>query len=101
MIEVIFSKYTSGTLSTKTFKYILSLFFSGDAKMAELGLTDEIVERLRNVDRELHLIMEELEVKENKKTLSLSELNEIMERDRILDIDSTELIRGMRDREYA
>ena len=60
-----------------------------------------IAERLRNVDKELHSIMDELEVKEHKKALSLSELNELMERDRISDLDSTKLIRGMRDREYA
>ena len=59
-----------------------------------------IVERLKNVDKELHSIMEELEVKKHKKSLSLSELNRLMEKDRVLDVDSTKLIREMRDREY-
>jgi len=73
-----------------------------------------IMEKLRNVDKELHSIMEELEpkrpskslkeireeFKKHAKSLSLSELNKIMERDRISDEDSTELIRKMRDREY-
>ena len=59
-----------------------------------------IAERLRNVDKELHSIMDELEVKEHRKVLSLSELTKLMEKARISDEDSTELIRKMRDREY-
>ena len=59
-----------------------------------------IVERLKNVDRELHSIMEELEPKKHRKVLSLSELTKRMEEARISDEDSTELIRSMRDREY-
>ena len=59
-----------------------------------------IIKRLAKVDKELHSIMEELEVKKHKKSLSLSELNRLMEKDRVLDVDSTKLIREMRDREY-
>ncbi|MEK6887969.1 MAG: hypothetical protein AABX14_03435 [Candidatus Aenigmatarchaeota archaeon] len=59
-----------------------------------------IVKRLRNVDRELHSIMEELEPKKQKRVLSLSELTKSMEKARISDVDSTKLIREMRDREY-
>ena len=59
-----------------------------------------IVKRLKNVDKELHLIMEELMVKGHKKSLSLLELNKLMEKDRILNVDSTKLIREMRDKEY-
>ena len=73
-----------------------------------------IMKKLRSVDRELHSIMEELEPKRPSKSLkeireefskhtqslSLSELNKIMERDRISDEDSTVLIRKMRDRKY-
>ncbi len=58
-----------------------------------------LVKRLMNVDRELHSLIFELKSKKHKK-LSLSELNKLMKKDRILDIDSTKLIREMRDREY-
>ena len=60
-----------------------------------------IVKKLRSVDKEIHSIMEELGVKKHAKSLSLSELNKLMEKDRILDVDSTELIREMREREYS
>ncbi len=59
-----------------------------------------ILERLVNVDRELHLIIDELRTKEHKKSLSLSELNKLMEKEVILDVDPTKLIREMRDKEY-
>jgi hypothetical protein len=59
-----------------------------------------IVKRLVDVDKELHSIIEELSINRHNKSLSLSELNKLMEKDRILDIDSTELIREMRDRAY-
>lgn len=59
-----------------------------------------IAEKLRNVDKELHSIMEELDPKKHRKVLSLSELTKLMEKARISDEDSTELIRKMRDREY-
>ena len=59
-----------------------------------------IAEKLRNVDKELHSIMDELEPKKHRKALSLSELTKLMEKARISDEDSTELIRKMRDREY-
>lgn len=57
------------------------------------------MEKLKNVDKELHLIMEELEPKKHRKVLSLSELTKLMEKARISDVDSTKLIRKMRDRE--
>ena len=60
-----------------------------------------IIEKLRNVDRELHSIMEELEPKKHRKALPLSELTKLMEESRISDEDSTEMIRKMRDREYS
>ena len=73
-----------------------------------------IVKRLKDVDRELHSIMDELEPKssvmsleelreamnKSAKSLSLSELNKVMERDRLSEEDSTKLIRKMRDRKY-
>jgi len=73
-----------------------------------------IVKRLKDVDRALHSIMDELEPKssvmsleelreamnKSAKSLSLSELNKVMERDRLSEEDSTKLIRKMRDRKY-
>ena len=60
-----------------------------------------IMEKLKGVDRELHSIIDELGAeKEHSESLSLSELNKIMERDRVSNEDSTELIRKMRDKEY-
>ena len=61
-----------------------------------------LVKRLENVDREIHLIIEglRLSTKKHKKVASLEELNKLMEEDRILDVDSTELVREMRDKEY-
>ncbi|MDP3027462.1 MAG: hypothetical protein Q8N63_07165 [Nanoarchaeota archaeon] len=58
-----------------------------------------VVKRLLNVDVELHSLIAELRVKKHNK-LSLSKLNPLMEKDRISDIDSTRLIRQMRDKEY-
>ena len=59
-----------------------------------------IIEKLRNVDRELHSIMEELKPKKHRKALPLSELTKLMGEARISDEDSTKLIRKMRDRKY-
>lgn len=58
-----------------------------------------IVKRLERVDRELHSVIDELRFGKHR-TLPLSELNKYMEKDRISDVDSTKLIREMRDREY-
>jgi len=68
----------------------------------EMGIGMEnalIVKRLESVDRELHALIDELRFGKHR-TLSLSELNKCMEKDRISDVDSTKLIREMRDREY-
>jgi len=62
-----------------------------------------IIERLKDVDKELHSIMDELEPKKSKpkkSELSLEELRELVSKDVKLDIDPTKLIRQMRDREY-
>jgi len=59
-----------------------------------------IAQKLRDVDRELHLLIEELTSKEDKEVLSLEELQKVMQESRISDEDSTELIRKMRDKEY-
>jgi len=62
-----------------------------------------IVQKLKNVDRELHILIDELDSKEKqeeKEVLSLEELQKVMQESRISDEDSTELIRKMRDREY-
>ena len=60
-----------------------------------------IIGRLMNPDRELHSIIGELKGVKGHEKLSLSELNKIMEKDRILAADSTKLIREMRDKEYG
>jgi len=44
--------------------------------------------------------MEELKSEKPRKSLSLAELNKLMEKDRIPDVDTTKLIREMRDKEY-
>ena len=59
-----------------------------------------ILKRLELVDKELHSLMDELKPK-SRKSLSLSELNECMEKDRISDEDSTTILRKMRDRNYS
>jgi hypothetical protein len=59
-----------------------------------------ILKRLEIVDKELHSLMDELKPK-GRKSLSLSELNECMEKDRISDEDSTNILRKMRDRKYS
>jgi hypothetical protein len=66
------------------------------ASMRELS----ILKRLEIVDKELHSLMDELKPK-GRKSLSLSELNECMEKDRISDEDSTNILRKMRDRKYS
>ncbi|MFH0862758.1 MAG: hypothetical protein V1875_07000 [Candidatus Altiarchaeota archaeon] len=59
-----------------------------------------IFDKLLDVDRRLHSIMEELNVKK-RKALPLSELNRLMGDARLTDEDSSEIIRKMRDREYG
>jgi len=57
-----------------------------------------ILERLVNVDRELHSIIDELKPKKPK--MSLEELTELFSSSVKSDEDPTELIRKMRDKEY-
>ena len=60
-----------------------------------------LTKRLEKVDKELHLIIAELKNNKSiKKLISLEELNKLMEKERVLDIDTTKLIREMRDKEY-
>ncbi|MEK6888438.1 MAG: hypothetical protein AABX14_05840 [Candidatus Aenigmatarchaeota archaeon] len=63
-------------------------------------MAQSIMKKLETIDRELHLIISELK-SEKPKSMKLSELNKLMEKDRILDIDSTKLIREMREKEYG
>ena len=63
-------------------------------------MEEAFVKRLLNVDRELHLLIEELSSEKQEEELSLEQLNEIMQKDRISDEDSTLLIRQMREKEY-
>tara|TARA_Y100000034_G_C6852327_1_gene386793 strand:+ start:917 stop:1084 length:168 start_codon:yes stop_codon:yes gene_type:complete len=46
-----------------------------------------VLQRLRNVDRELHSLIDELDSKKEQEMLSLDELNRRMQRDRISDED--------------
>ena len=59
-----------------------------------------IVKRLMKVDKELHLLIEELKSKSEPK-MSLDELRELFNSQVISDEDPTELIRKMRDKEYG
>ena len=59
-----------------------------------------VVKKLENIDRELHSLIGELKTKEPKKSMSLAELNKLMEKDRVLDVDTTKLVMEMRDKEY-
>ena len=63
-------------------------------------MEETFVKRLLNVDRELHLLIEELSSEKQQEELSLEELRELFSKDIISDEDPTELIRQMRDREY-
>ena len=65
-------------------------------------MEEAFVKRLLNVDRELHLLIEELssEKQEEQEELSLEELRELFRKDNISDEDPTGLIRQMRDKEY-
>ena len=59
-----------------------------------------LTKRLEKVDKELHLIIAELKNdKSIKKPMSLDDLNKLMEKEMVLDIDTTKLIREMRDKE--
>ncbi len=57
-----------------------------------------IMERLMNVDRELHSIMAELNTEKPK--MSLREIQQLMKSSVKRDIDTTKLIRKMRDKKY-
>lgn len=57
-----------------------------------------IIKRLKNVDKELHSIMEELKPKRH--TMSLEELREAFSKSVRSYMDPTKLIRKMRDRKY-
>lgn len=59
-----------------------------------------VMKKLESIDRELHSLMEGLKIGRHK-TPSLSELNRLMESDRVSDEDSTKLIRKMRSRKYG
>ena len=56
------------------------------------------MERLMNVDRELHSIMAELNTEKPK--MSLREIQQLMKSSVKRDIDTTKLIRKMRDKKY-
>lgn len=59
-----------------------------------------VVKKLETIDRELHSLIYRLKIVKPRKSLSLAKLNKLMEKDRILDVGTTSLIREMRDKEY-
>lgn len=60
-----------------------------------------IMEKLEKVDAELHTILTELKSKEAKESkVSLEELRRLMKSHVKEDIDTTKLIREMREKEY-
>ncbi len=64
-------------------------------------MAEQVVERLEKVDRELHLILGRLKESPQKRVLTLSQLNRLMEKEASAGVDTTKLIREMRDREYG
>ena len=57
-----------------------------------------VVKKLENIDRELHSIMAEL--KNEKPKMTLKELQQIMKSSVKRDVDTTKLIRKMREKKY-
>lgn len=62
------------------------------------GNTAEIEERLLRVDMEIHAILHALR-STRKDRASIEALAAAMEQDRIVDDDTTDILRAMRDRE--
>ena len=63
-------------------------------------MTESAVERLEKVDAELHFILGKLKEKPKERTMTLSELNKLMEKDVLAGVDATKLIREMRNKKY-
>lgn len=63
-------------------------------------MEEQILKNLRAADSELHRVIVRLSKKKTKRSVSLRELNRIMRKEAILNVDTTKLIRSMR-REYS
>ncbi len=63
-------------------------------------MEEQILEKLRAADRELHRVIVRLSEKKTKRSVSLRELNRIMRKEAILNVDTTKLIRSMREKNY-
>ena len=60
----------------------------------------KIMKKLENVDRELHSIMSDLRTGREKPKMALKELQQLMKSHVKRDVDTTRLIRKMRDKKY-
>ena len=58
-----------------------------------------VVKKLENIDRELHSIMDELKTGK-KPAMTLKELQQLMKSSVKRDVDTTKLIRKMREKKY-
>lgn len=59
-----------------------------------------VVKKLENIDRELHSIMEGLKTGKEKPSMTLKELQQLMKSSIKYDLDTTKLIRKMREKKY-
>lgn len=59
-----------------------------------------IMKKLENVDKELHSIMAELKTGKEKPKMTLKELQHLMKSSVKHDVDTTKLIRKMREKKY-
>lgn len=60
-----------------------------------------IAEKLEKLDTELHMILTELKSEEPPEKISLDELRQLFKTHAKRNLDTTRLIRKMRDREYS
>jgi hypothetical protein len=59
-----------------------------------------IMKKLENVDRELHSLMDNLKTSREKPAMTLKELQRLMKSSVKCDVDTTKLIRKMREKKY-
>ena len=59
-----------------------------------------VMKKLENIDRELHSVIEELKPSKEKPAMTLKELQQLMKLSIKRDVDTTKLIRKMREKKY-
>ena len=59
-----------------------------------------VMKKLENIDRELHSVIEELKPSKEKPAMTLKELQQLMKSSVKRDVDTTKLIRKMREKKY-